>query len=146
MAKISKERAYDRLRWDFIEWTLTQTGYAPQFTELIMGCVTSVVNNITFNSTYWEAIRPRNRIRQRIPYPYIFLSFTRTSLCKWFMLHKENRKYNGSIPRPLFCHPHHLWLLEISDLSIPMKLDYHCSREKEKKYKREKKIKKACSL
>ncbi|XP_028778230.1 uncharacterized protein LOC114734750 [Neltuma alba] len=52
--KIDLEKAYDRIRWDFLQQVLEETGMDSRSINLIMSCVTSVSYNVLWNDAVNE--------------------------------------------------------------------------------------------
>jgi len=70
-AEVDMKKAYHRLRWDFIRWTLTRASYSKTWMDWIMACVTQVTYTITLNGTTSTPIMPKNGIRQGNPWQSI---------------------------------------------------------------------------
>lgn len=47
--KIDSQKAYDRLRWEFIEETLNDIGFPKKMIKLIMACFTSSSVQVVWN-------------------------------------------------------------------------------------------------
>lgn len=72
--KIDLEKAYDRLRWSFIQETLVLVGFPYPLTVLIMECITTASFQVLWNGEPSDKIIPSKGIRQGDPLlPYIFV-------------------------------------------------------------------------
>ncbi|KAK4270818.1 hypothetical protein QN277_019587 [Acacia crassicarpa] len=72
--KIDLEKAYDRVRWDFLHQVLTEVGFKADFIHLIISCVSSVSYNVIWNGTQTEFFFPRRGLRQGDPIsPLLFV-------------------------------------------------------------------------
>lgn len=72
--KVDLDKAYDRLRWEFIDATLQELGLGEHFRKLIMVCVSTVVMRVLFNGDTTETFFLTKDIRQEDPIsPYLFI-------------------------------------------------------------------------
>ncbi|XP_072076458.1 uncharacterized protein [Arachis hypogaea] len=72
--KVDFEKAYDRLRWDFILDCLHEFGIPHQLIDIIMCSVTSVSFKIIWNGCKTESFEPCRGLRQGNPIsPYFFV-------------------------------------------------------------------------
>lgn len=72
--KVDLEKAYEKLRWSFIEETLQKFGMQCGLINLIMSCLqeTSVV--VIWNGSICDSFQPTRGVRQGCPLsPYIFV-------------------------------------------------------------------------
>jgi len=60
--KLDLEKAYDRLRWDFINDTLTKMRLLDRLIQVIMNCVSSCTLNILWNGEPTETFQPTRGI------------------------------------------------------------------------------------
>lgn len=72
--KVDLEKAYDRLRWDFIEDTLNILGFSQSFIAIIMKCISTPKMKIMWNGVLSEEFDMERGIRQGDSLsPYIFV-------------------------------------------------------------------------
>lgn len=72
--KVDLEKAYDRIRWDFIEETLMLLGLDHTFINIIMKCVSTAKMKIMWNGVLSEEFDMERGIRQGCSLsPYLFV-------------------------------------------------------------------------
>ena len=74
LLKLDLEKAYDRVRWDFLEDTLRAAGLSEDWVGRIMECVSGPSMSILWNGEKSESFKPSRGLRQEDPLsPYLFV-------------------------------------------------------------------------
>ncbi|KAK7275172.1 hypothetical protein RIF29_16281 [Crotalaria pallida] len=96
VVKLDLEKAYDRLRWDFIRETLELVGIPANFINIIMHCISSSSMCVNWQGDLSNVFYPATGIRQGDPLsPYIFV------LCMDRLFHLIQDAINSNDWKPL---------------------------------------------
>ncbi|CAL1367951.1 unnamed protein product [Linum trigynum] len=94
--KIDLEKAYDRLRWDFLRDTLIEVGLPSSWIRCIMFCVEQNRMRILWDGELTQPITPTRGVRQGDPLsPYLFV------LCMERLSHRIDEAVRAKLWKPL---------------------------------------------
>ncbi|CAL1379935.1 unnamed protein product [Linum trigynum] len=94
--KIDLEKAYDRLRWDFLRDTLKEIGLPSSWISCIMYCVENNRMRLLWNGDLSQTIIPTRGVRQGDPLsPYLFV------LCMERLSHRIDQAIRDNLWKPL---------------------------------------------
>ncbi|KAG7578919.1 Reverse transcriptase domain [Arabidopsis thaliana x Arabidopsis arenosa] len=96
LLKLDLEKAYDRIRWDFLEDTLRAAGFSEVWVTRIMQCVTGPSMRLLWNGEKTDAFKPLRGLRQGDPLsPYLFV------LCMERLCHLIERSIDDKKWKPI---------------------------------------------
>lgn len=94
--KLDLEKAYDRLRWDFVRDTLMDVGLPDKMIQIIMTSITSASMRLLWNGVETGDFRSSRGIRQGDPIsPYIFV------LCMERLAHRIRLETEKGVWKPI---------------------------------------------
>lgn len=74
MVKMDMQKAYDSIRWSFVEEIVRALGFLSLFIKWVMECVTTVSYQVNVNGVLTKAFMRRKGLRQGDPMsPRIFV-------------------------------------------------------------------------
>lgn len=102
MIKIDLEKAFDKIEWSFVRFSLTSLKFPQDHTNLIMSCISTTSTSILINSSSTDFFRPTRGIKQGDPLsPYFFIIYMgilsrlihhEIDCCKWDPIKISNKR------------------------------------------------------
>lgn len=94
--KLDMNKAYDRVRWDFIEAILTKPGFPSHWIKLIMNCITTVRYSVLINGIPTPHITSKAGLRQGDPYRHTYSSCAWKSSLKCWDTARQTAQIKGN--------------------------------------------------
>ena len=108
--KLDMSKAYDRVKWAYMEKVLVQLGFHDRWVKLMMACITTASYSALINGESHGHIIPTGGLRQGDPLsPYLFLMCTEglhgliTSVANNGDIRRVSLCRNGPKLTPPFC-------------------------------------------
>uniref|UniRef100_A0A803PKP6 Reverse transcriptase domain-containing protein n=1 Tax=Cannabis sativa TaxID=3483 RepID=A0A803PKP6_CANSA len=93
--KLDMEKAFDRVKWKFLNHLLSNVGFPSHFIGLIMKCLSTVTYRLSLNGSLSEVFHSSRGIRQGDPLsPYLFL-LVAEGFSAVIRLHENMGTFNG---------------------------------------------------
>lgn len=83
--KLDMSKAYDQVEWSFLEKIMIKLGFAEEWVERIMHCISTVFFAINIHGSPVGRIIPTRGLRQGILYLLIFFFFAQKVCLRYFM-------------------------------------------------------------
>ncbi|KAM2316845.1 hypothetical protein ACFX1S_000648 [Malus domestica] len=88
-------KAYDRVKWDFLDAVMDKMGFHPSWRWLIMGCMSSINFAVIPNGLPGNKFTPLRGLRQGDPLsPYLFLMVSEV-LSKMISIATKTKQLHG---------------------------------------------------
>lgn len=107
LLKLDLEKAYDRIRWDFLEDTLRAAGFSENWVGRIIQCVIESSMSVLWNGEKTEAFKPKRGLRQGdllSPYLFVFCLERLCHLIEFVIAAKEWKPISVSRGGPKLSH------------------------------------------
>ncbi|RVX12744.1 LINE-1 retrotransposable element ORF2 protein [Vitis vinifera] len=93
--KIDFEKAYDHVKWDFLDHVLEKKGFSPRWRKWMCGCLSSVSYAILVNGSVKGWVKASRGLRQGDPLSHFLFTLVSDVLSRMLMRAKERNMLEG---------------------------------------------------
>jgi hypothetical protein len=98
LLKIDFRKAYDKVKWDFLQQALRMKGFGPKWCKWIQELISHGSVGIMVNEDIGHYFQTRNGLQQGDPLSLILFNIVMNMLAKMINIAKEDGQVSGLIP------------------------------------------------
>ncbi|RVX18806.1 putative mitochondrial protein [Vitis vinifera] len=94
-SKLTLEKAYDHVRWDFLDQVLEKKGFSPKWRKWMSGCLSSVSYAVLVNGSAKGWVKASRGLRQGDPLSPFLFTLVADVLSRMFLRAEERNMLEG---------------------------------------------------